>query len=66
MSRMLDFRDRQLHILSYAQHYRIDQETVQMLTDLAYGTKPAGREEIDPEAPVSLSCITCRVPGHDR
>ena len=62
MSRMLEFRDRQLHILSYAQHYRIDQETVQMLTDLAYETKPAGREEIYREAQFPFPALLVECP----
>lgn len=62
MSRMLEFRDRQLHVLSYAQHYRIDQETVQMLTDLAYGTKPAGRDEIYREAQFPFPALLVECP----
>ena len=62
MSRILEFRDRQLHILSYAQHYRIDQETVQMLTDLAYETKPAGREEIYREAQFPFPALLVECP----
>ncbi len=62
MSRMLDFRERQLQVLSYAQHYRIDQETVQMLTDLAYGTKPAGREEIYREAQFPFPALLVECP----
>lgn len=62
MSRMLEFRDRQLHVLSYAKHYRIDQETVQMLTDLAYGTKPSGREEIYREAQFPFPALLVECP----
>jgi hypothetical protein len=62
MSRMLEFRDRQMHVLSCAQHYRIDQETVQMLTDLAYGTKPAGREEIYREAQFPFPALLVECP----